>query len=62
MIPFGNAKMAKKGDHYTFSCQHKEKECQGNIIQTCAFELFDEKVAWQYMLCLERTKKDWNEE
>lgn len=53
MIPFGNGKIDKEGGSYSFSCQHGEEECQGNIIETCAFELYSEPVAWQYILCLE---------
>jgi hypothetical protein len=62
LIPFGNAKTNKVGDYYTFTCQHGEEECKGNIIETCAFELLDDKVAWDYLFCLEETDKDWNNE
>lgn len=41
MIPFGNCKINKTGDRYYFGCQHGEEECNGNIIETCAFELYD---------------------
>ena len=34
MIPYGNARTTDNGDGtYSFSCQHGNLECQGNIVQ-----------------------------
>jgi interferon gamma-inducible protein 30 len=55
--------LSKVGGEYTFDCQHGEAECQGNIVETCAFELYDlETKAWPFVLCLEQTDKRWNTE
>ncbi|KAL0966652.1 hypothetical protein UPYG_G00297890 [Umbra pygmaea] len=35
LVPFGNAQETAKGKQYTFTCQHGEEECLGNMIETC---------------------------
>jgi interferon gamma-inducible protein 30 len=39
VYPYGNARWAKNGSTYSFTCQHGVKECEGNIIEVCAQHL-----------------------
>lgn len=32
VIPYGNARTAKNGTSWAFTCQHGARECQGNLI------------------------------
>jgi interferon gamma-inducible protein 30 len=36
VYPYGNARWAKNGSTYSFTCQHGARECDGNIIEVCA--------------------------
>lgn len=55
IVPFGNAKENKKDNDgsYEFTCQHGEKECQGNILQNCLFAHIDKKSAQKMLVCVE---------
>jgi interferon gamma-inducible protein 30 len=44
MVPYGNAEEEKEGDHWKFTCQHGEPECEGNLIQTCAIHLVNNNM------------------
>lgn len=63
LYPYGNAKRTKNGDTWNFTCQHGVRECEGNIIETCALKLnadaFDTK-ALPFIICLESSTNDWN--
>jgi len=40
LYPFGNAKETKgDGNSYTYTCQHGERECQGNLVEACVWGL-----------------------
>ncbi|XP_065070124.1 gamma-interferon-inducible lysosomal thiol reductase-like [Rhopilema esculentum] len=57
LVPYGNVKETKKGDHWQFSCQHGEEECLGNIIETCAIHELQNETQWMpFILCMEKNK------
>ena len=39
LIPYGNAHYKGRRDRYTFTCQHGQDECYGNMVQTCYINL-----------------------
>jgi len=51
--PYGNAKERKDGDKWVFTCQHGEKECYGNLLQTCALNKLPGNP-YLFIVCLER--------
>ncbi|XP_055351211.1 gamma-interferon-inducible lysosomal thiol reductase-like [Paramacrobiotus metropolitanus] len=56
MVPFGKAEERKDGEEYIFSCQHGEKECKGNLVQTCAIGVLGDKdrnLAISFINCME---------
>ena len=55
-IPFGNAKefYNKETKKYEFECQHKEKECYGNLIETCAINLLGKIKSYEIIICLDK--------
>lgn len=60
IYPYGNARWAKNGSTYSFTCQHGVKECQGNIIEVCALQLYDhEQYGNKFILCFESNTTDW---
>jgi interferon gamma-inducible protein 30 len=52
-IPYGNASEKKTGDQYVFTCQHGDKECRGNLIETCAINVMEKSDANSFIVCLE---------
>lgn len=52
-IPYGNAMQIKSGSTYSFQCQHGEVECYGNLIETCAINLFQDRRSSSFIICLE---------
>ena len=54
-IPFGNAKETynKETNKYEFECQHKENECYGNLIETCAIQILGRKKSYETIICIE---------
>ena len=61
MYPYGNAKRVQNGSSWTITCQHGERECQGNLIETCAIKKYDfYSKALPFIICLEEnTNVDW---
>ncbi|XP_049455090.1 gamma-interferon-inducible lysosomal thiol reductase [Epinephelus fuscoguttatus] len=39
LVPYGNAQEKQVGQKYTYECQHGPPECQGNMIETCLWNL-----------------------
>lgn len=60
VYPYGNARWARNGTTYSFTCQHGVRECQGNIIEVCALQLYDqERYGNPFIVCLESNTSDW---
>jgi len=75
IVPYGNAHMSQSGGVWKFTCQHGQRECDGNQIMTCGIGLqsFDFSKYFPFIACLERsgdptgraqacatqTKQDW---
>eukprot|EP00357_Protocruzia_adherens_P019308 CAMPEP_0115007708 /NCGR_PEP_ID=MMETSP0216-20121206/21392_1 /TAXON_ID=223996 /ORGANISM="Protocruzia adherens, Strain Boccale" /LENGTH=229 /DNA_ID=CAMNT_0002374805 /DNA_START=25 /DNA_END=714 /DNA_ORIENTATION=+ len=54
LFPFGNAQETQTGSSYTYTCQHGEEECKGNMFESCAIEkLQDFKTYWPLIHCIE---------
>ena len=54
LVPYGNAEETRKGDKWVFECQHGPKECQGNLIETCALhQLNNISVSFPFIHCFE---------
>ena len=54
-IPFGNAeeKYNEETGKWEFKCQHKEKECLGNLIETCIIQKFGKVNSYKKLICIE---------
>jgi interferon, gamma-inducible protein 30 len=49
-------------DDWSFTCQHGQRECEGNLIETCAIKLYESDFytkALPYIICLEANSADW---
>jgi len=56
VIPYGNAKEEYDSNQkkWLFTCQHGEDECVGNLIETCAINLFKNATIWFPLIsCIE---------
>ncbi|KAM9718790.1 gamma-interferon-inducible lysosomal thiol reductase isoform 2-T2 [Menidia menidia] len=51
LVPYGNAQEKPDGQKYQFECQHGEKECLGNMIETCLLNMTD--MAFPIIFCME---------
>ncbi|XP_071953270.1 gamma-interferon-inducible lysosomal thiol reductase-like [Antedon mediterranea] len=56
LVPYGNAKEQKVGDLWQFDCQHGERECAGNIMETCVLSLTKFDIAAPVIFCMEATE------
>ncbi|KAJ7360409.1 antigen processing and presentation of exogenous peptide antigen via MHC class I [Desmophyllum pertusum] len=55
LVPYGNAEESKRGAKWVFECQHGPKECQGNLIETCAISLLKNiSVSFPFVHCFEK--------
>lgn len=55
LVPYGNAEERKIGDKWVFQCQHGPKECEGNLIETCAISLLkDISASLPFVYCFEK--------
>jgi len=53
IIPYGNAYDTPNGDGYTFTCQHGDNECRGNMLMACARKHIPCRCAYvDYALCV----------
>lgn len=56
LVPYGNAEETKRGDKWVFECQHGPKECEGNLIETCAISLLKNiSVSFPFVYCFEKS-------
>ncbi|CAG9830581.1 unnamed protein product [Diabrotica balteata] len=63
LVPFGKA-TATKNDNgtWTFTCQHKERECYGNKVQSCAIDIASYNTSIEYVVCAMRSGDAANDE
>jgi interferon, gamma-inducible protein 30 len=60
LFPYGNARRVQNGSSWAFTCQHGVRECEGNLIETCALRLYDKYTqALPFIICLETNSSDW---
>ena len=54
-IPFGNAYETynQTTGKWDFTCQHKENECYGNLIETCVIQNLGRINSYEKILCIE---------
>ena len=54
-IPYGNAHETYNNEtgKWEFTCQHKENECYGNLIETCAIQVMGRVNSYSTLLCIE---------
>jgi interferon gamma-inducible protein 30 len=61
LYPYGNARTTKNGTSYSFTCQHGVAECQGNMIEACALNMYDYySAALPFIVCLEEGSPSWS--
>jgi interferon gamma-inducible protein 30 len=54
LVPYGNARAKQVGDHWEFTCQHGQDECEGNLIQTCSINVLKNMtVIFPFISCME---------
>eukprot|EP00743_Colponemidia_sp_Colp-15_P004023 GILK01004336.1.p1 GENE.GILK01004336.1~~GILK01004336.1.p1 ORF type:complete len:229 (-),score=29.38 GILK01004336.1:137-823(-) len=59
IVPYGNAHQTQDSTgKWAFTCQHGAKECQGNLIETCAIRLSkqDVTVYAPFLICMEQSQ------
>lgn len=54
LVPYGKATRRELPNHwYSFDCQHGDKECYGNLLQSCAIHYYpDPKVHLPFVACM----------
>ncbi|XP_041360999.1 gamma-interferon-inducible lysosomal thiol reductase-like [Gigantopelta aegis] len=58
LVPYGNARETKEGNHWKFECQHGKQECVGNVIETCAIRLVNNiPKVFGFIHCMEKSIK-----
>lgn len=56
LIPYGNADEYREGSKWVFECQHGPKECEGNLIETCAIALLNNiSASLSFIHCFEES-------
>lgn len=53
IVPYGNAREQFADGHWQYTCQHGSEECVGNVIETCALNLYSKPSAFQLIGCIE---------
>lgn len=54
LYPYGNAQETQNGTKWVFDCQHGEKECKMNLVETCALHLLSHPTQFiPYIHCVE---------
>jgi len=58
--PYGNAKERQKSDGtWSFTCQHGESECTGNLIMACGINLNNSTDQWfPFINCIEDSNSE----
>ena len=57
-IPYGNASEKQNGDLWEFTCQHGERECVWNQVETCGYHYITDKVqAFNFTDCIENNNE-----
>ena len=61
-IPFGNAEEAynETTGKWDFTCQHKENECYGNLIETCVIQNLGRVNSYEKIICIESNIANFN--
>ncbi|XP_023699347.1 gamma-interferon-inducible lysosomal thiol reductase [Paramormyrops kingsleyae] len=54
LVPFGNAQESGQKPPYTFTCQHGEDECLGNMIEACIMNLT--QFSFPIIYCMESSE------
>lgn len=55
LVPYGNAEEKRSGDKWIFECQHGPKECEGNLIETCAISVLKNlSASFPFIFCFEQ--------
>ncbi|XP_028137093.1 GILT-like protein 1 [Diabrotica virgifera virgifera] len=50
-VPFGKATAIKSNGTWSFTCQHKEPECYGNKVQSCAIDIASYNTSIEFVVC-----------
>jgi len=58
--PYGNANEQKQGSKWTWSCQHGEEECLGNLVETCAMNKMDDEHFKGFLICLKENNEKFS--
>ncbi|XP_072380238.1 GILT-like protein 1 [Diabrotica undecimpunctata] len=61
LVPFGKATATKSNGTWTFTCQHKEPECYGNKIQSCAIDIASYNTSIEFVVCAMKGNASNNE-
>ena len=56
IFPYGNAKQRKLNSNWVFTCQHGDKECEGNLMEVCAIELMNHHDRVRFVQCVEENE------
>ncbi|CAD6194034.1 unnamed protein product [Caenorhabditis auriculariae] len=59
LVPWGNARILRDG---SFSCNHGQKECDANRIQSCVLDILKVKGALPFIVCFERNIQHYSVE
>ncbi|PIC43656.1 hypothetical protein B9Z55_004311 [Caenorhabditis nigoni] len=51
LVPWGNSRIMRDG---SFSCNHGQKECDANRLQSCVIDILKVKGALPFIVCFER--------
>lgn len=62
VIVFGNAHEYKSESGYTYTCQHGEKECRGNLIESCVQKVLCGDIAERRLVCVAQSmQSQWGD-
>ncbi|CAI5441550.1 unnamed protein product [Caenorhabditis angaria] len=59
LIPWGNSRILRDG---SFSCNHGQKECDANRLQSCVLDILKVKGALPFIICFERNIQSYGVE
>lgn len=62
LIVFGNASETKNESGYTYKCQHGEKECRGNLVESCVQKVLESDLAEKRLVCVAQSmQRQWGD-